>query len=303
MLKKFTLYTSIFIALLLLPIVIGFFLPSTPRASTSLLFAQIDKDKLLTSSTSPRLILIGGSNLSFGIKSKIIKDSLNVNPINTGISASLGLIYMLKHTQPFVKQNDVVIVIPEYEQFYGELAYGKEELLRMLLDVKTDDFSDLNSTQLMNISAHIPAYSFSKFKWNEYINPELSAIYSKNSFNEFGDAVAHYKLPSIKIKAINTIKEEFNSDVINELKLFQNDVKAKGAKLYISFPGTQQATFNILKPYVNEVEKALRKEQFSILGKPEDYVFNDSLIFNSAYHLTEKGAEKRTIQIIKNLKE
>lgn len=303
MLKKFTLNTSIFIVLLALPIIVGLFLPATPRATTSLFFAQIDKDSLLQNNSSPRLILIGGSNLSFGIKSSILKDSLQVNPINTGISASLGLIYMLKHTLPFVQKNDLVIVVPEYEQFYGDLAYGKEELLRMLLDVKTDDFSHLNSKQVISIGAYTPSYSFSKFKWTEYINPELSIVYSRSSFNEFGDAVAHYKLPSVKIKAINTIDDDFNSDIINELKLFQNDILAKGAKFYISFPGTQKSTFDILKPFVDEVENALRKEHFSVLGIPEDYVYNDSLIFNSAYHLTEKGAEKRTIQLLKNFKQ
>lgn len=89
--KKFLTSLIIFIFPLVLLIVVGLILPPTPRASTSHLFAKYHMDSLLRKVPSPRLILVGGSNISLSINSQIIKDSLRINPVNTGVSINVGL--------------------------------------------------------------------------------------------------------------------------------------------------------------------------------------------------------------------
>lgn len=98
--------------------ILGLFLPATPRASKSLLFGALKKDSRLKSTPSPRIIFIGGSNLSFGLNSQTIKDELNLNPINTAIHVNIGLNYMLSNTIQYVKRKDIIILVPEYEHFY-----------------------------------------------------------------------------------------------------------------------------------------------------------------------------------------
>jgi hypothetical protein len=93
--KNFLIKISLFSLLLLSVVIIGFVLPVTPRASKSLLYAKVKKDNLLKKTNNPRIIFVGGSNLSFGINSKVIKDSLKLNPINTAIHASIGLEKMI----------------------------------------------------------------------------------------------------------------------------------------------------------------------------------------------------------------
>jgi len=57
-------------------IIASLLLPSNKSFKKSLMFAQLDKNKLLKETLSPRIIFIGGSNISFGLDSKKIKDSL-----------------------------------------------------------------------------------------------------------------------------------------------------------------------------------------------------------------------------------
>ena len=64
--KKVILFTFPVIVFFL----IGIFLPTTPRASKSLLMAEQNKKALLKNTNSPRIIFVGGSNLSFGLNSK-----------------------------------------------------------------------------------------------------------------------------------------------------------------------------------------------------------------------------------------
>src|ERR1700730_2211300 len=111
-LKKVFFFTLIFVGI----VSIGLLLPATPRSSQSLLFGEIEKDSLLNNAPSPRIVFIGGSNLSFGINSQMIKDSLGLNPVNAAIHASIGLVYMLDHSLNYIRPGDVLVVSPEYQQ-------------------------------------------------------------------------------------------------------------------------------------------------------------------------------------------
>ena len=78
------------------------------------LAAVLEKDRLIRTTPSPKMILVGGSNLAFGIDSKMLQDSLGIRVVNMGLYAKLGLRYMLAQVRPYIKTGDVVIVVPEY---------------------------------------------------------------------------------------------------------------------------------------------------------------------------------------------
>ncbi|MGB5769619.1 MAG: hypothetical protein WBM32_07080, partial [Crocosphaera sp.] len=177
MLKVFVVKISVFLCIpIALTILVGAAFPPTPRSSTSLLFAKIEKDTLLKKSPSPRLILVGGSNLSFGINSQMIKDSLGLNPINTGIHASIGLKYMMDDVLDHIRAGDIVVIAPEYEQFYGKTAYGRNELLRIVFDIDRESLDSLDFQQWLKILPYFPRFSLSKLKPIEYFFQKSSNI-------------------------------------------------------------------------------------------------------------------------------
>ena len=145
--KKFLYRLLFFLTIIILPLAFGVFMPATPYASKSLIFGNLLKDSLMENVESPRIIFLGGSNLSFGLNSQLIKDSLKLNPINAGIHASIGLIYMLSNSLEFIKKGDIVVLVPEYQQFYGDAAFGSEgeELTRTIFDVNKSKFKLLYS--------------------------------------------------------------------------------------------------------------------------------------------------------------
>src|SRR3989304_2450804 len=127
MMKQFLKRILHFTFLLLLIFMVGMILPATPRVSESILFVKNDKDSLLANVDSPRIIFLGASNLLLGLNSQIIHDSLRLNPIN------------------YIKSGDIVVVSSDYSEFYGELAYGREELLWTVLDVSPSSIMKLRS--------------------------------------------------------------------------------------------------------------------------------------------------------------
>ena len=306
-LLKLLLFISIFISIFAFMFSVITLLPPTPRTSKSLLFAKTNKDSLLQNIPPPRIIFIGGSNLSFGLNSKMIKDSLSLNPINTGIHGNIGLIYMMDNTLPYIKSGDIVVVSPEYQQFYGTTAYGKAELLRTIIDVSPSTMSMLRIKQWANIIKYLPGFAITKFKPTEYFNLEESinfeerVVYSVNSFNEYGDVYTHWNLEKRNFSPDDSIDLEFNYSVINELSNFKNKLAEKGAVLFITFPGYQSASFENNRAQIMRIETELKEKGFVLLGTPDKYKIPESLMFNSTYHLSKKGVDYKTQLLIEDL--
>lgn len=294
--------------LLLVPgilIFITILLPPNKSFCKSLMYAQLDKDKLLVETTSPRIIFIGGSNLSFGLDSQKIKDSLCINPINIAVSAGIGLKFMLDNTSKYIRENDIIIISSEYQQFYSDFADGDLDLLSVITDVSPQSFKLLDYRQQLKLCKYLPEFSLSKYIG--FLTDEINTandsigIYDRLSFNSFGDAYIHWKLAKQKFP-IYDIKGEFNEDIVNSMIRFKDLVNSKQAKLFISFPCFEESSFEYSQIKIKKVENKLRENGFILISSPEEYKMPDCFMFNSAYHLNKAGVDYRTELLIKDIK-
>jgi hypothetical protein len=279
-------------------------LQPTPYASKSLLFAEIKKDSLLTHVVSPRIIFVGGSNLSFGLNSQIIKDSISINPINTAIHAGLGLKYMLDNSVRFIRRGDIVVLIPEYQLFYEEYNYGSEELLRMVVDVDKSKIRLLSLEQLFRCCCYSGNLLCSKFDKNEYLHVKESDVYSVNSYNQYGDVYTHRKLGKRAFSPyLRLDTNAYCPEVLSAIKDYNSKIHRKGAILFLSYPCYQDTSFYNSYDAIQKIEREYTKNDFIILGYPERYIMNDSLMFDTPYHPTGKGADYRTKLLISDIKD
>ena len=303
-LKKIVVFNFIIIAISICSIL----LPATPKASNSLLFASLDKDLLFKKNVTKRIIFIGGSNLSFGLNSQILKDSLKLNPINTAIHAGIGLNFMLDYYEPKINSGDIVVLVPEYTQYFGNYANGEEALLRLILDTKIKSGKIISYTQFRNIIQFFPKFVLSKYNPAEYFTEKSrdKPIYERNSFNSLGDAVAHWGQPTKPFSNEDITKSQINEDVFSKIVDFKNKIEKKDAKLVLSYPCYDSESFEINRKQIKMVRYALERRKLLVLGTPSMFCFNREFLFNSPYHLTKQGAEFRTlilIDLIKNKSE
>jgi hypothetical protein len=299
LLKSLSLSIPAFIVVLL-----ALHIPPGKTLQKRSIYAQLDKDSLLKNVPSPRIIFIGGSNLSFGLDSKKIQDLLGLNPINTSIHISLGLKYMLTNASQYIKENDIIVVSPEYEHFYGTFANGKIELLATVTDVSPESIHLLDLKQYVSLAPYIPKYIQSKLSGYLFpLPPDTTiGIYDRKAYNTFGDVTVHWKLPKMKVWPIEKIDGNLSTDILSELDNFRNIVTQKKAKLYFAFPCIQDLTFINCRDNIKEVENKLKESGYNILSTPERYAFPDSLMYNSPYHLTKSGVDIRTNLMIEDLK-
>lgn len=258
----------------------------------SYLEANIDKIELLKKTKSPRIVFVGGSNLAFGLDSTRISLAFSLPVVNMGLHAGLGLKFMLDEVKPYLKFGDIVVIIPEYEQFTGDLFYGDKTLIEV---------AALTHNKLPILSMPIMQLANNVLKLNEYIfnyspgrssNLNTDPIYARNSFNSFGDVTAHLFLPNEKYsrdyKAISTI---INKTAVQYLHNFIATNMARGITALIFYPCLERTYYYRNEVIIMEIEKALNANGIKALSTPQDFLYNDELFFNSNYHLNMQGRQ------------
>jgi len=277
------------------------FIPPTPKFSTSLLFSKLQKDSLLLNVEQPRLLLIGGSNLSFGINSEIIHQQMQLNPVNTGIHAGIGLVYMMDSSLEYVQPGDIVILVPEYNNYFGNFAYGGKELCSIILNIAPSDCFLYGRLEWISLLPYIVEHAKSKLDYTQYAAITEGGIYGADSFNEYGDAIAHRELESLDFEPFFSFEGNFNQSVVDEITNFRLNVEKKGAIFLISYPCYQRTSFENCSLQIQKVQIELEQNNFNILGTPERYMMPESMMFNTPYHLTGEGADYRTNLLIEDL--
>lgn len=262
----------------------------------------IDKHKRLEQFNNNRLLLVGGSNLAFSINSELIERELDKNVVNLGLQIGLGLEFIINEVMASIREGDIVLLSLEYE-LYDD--YWNPDL--DLIDYTQKIYPESKMFYIMTLKEKLSLYeerfrkSFQKAKYNVIDN----SIYNRNSFNKFGDAIGHLNQPRLNhLNFEGNIK--INSTKRSILLLRELNLKCRkvGAKLYISFPTYASSSYCKNKNVIIDLSKRLRLDlkDIDIINEPEHFVFNDSLFYDTAYHLNQIGREKRTKMLIDILK-
>ncbi len=289
------------------------------RASdNSYIAAILEKDQLIRNTPSPRLVLVGGSNLAFGIDSKVLEDSLHMPVVNMGLYAKLGLRYMLAQARPYVRKGDVIIVVPEYDQFYGDFANGDNTLNTALLYTPSDRVGDfIRSYSVIDVLVRprvenareslLRSASALIGREEKFFPPDTNPVYNRHSFNQYGDAISHLgkksmNPDSIFVKPLPPMKQ-FNARTLDDLNALDEKARTAGAHAYFIFPSYIDRSYTINVAAIDSLSGKLRAGMtMPVVGSPSDFVYPGRLFFDTRYHLNGEGRELRTQQLLKLLR-
>lgn len=298
---KIAVFASLVLVLYLLPIWI-----SVPLDESNMLNAYLDKKEAVKRIEVQKVLLVGGSNTAFGFDSKEIEEALERPVVNMGLHAGLGLNFIMKDALRDVSPGDVVILSPEYQQFKG-MFYGRVELLMLVNDVAPDAKEVMSQNDWWELRSDIPIYTGAWY-WRvlkqSIVGPQKASntSYSREAYNSYGDVVAHHgsKARGVPIRKLGGAP---NEDYIAEMAVFRDKVREKGATFLFAYPPYPKNSFEQSMPFINAFDSLLYKHLSpqEILGTAADNAFNDSLFFNSVYHLTQQGKYVRTQQLIEEV--
>lgn len=308
--KSVLLFTIVFVTLYI--VLLQY--PYIPPQNTYLLGAKIKHTRLDTVS-SPRIILIGGSNLAFGIESKTIQDSLGINIINMGLHGGYGTEYICNEIIYRLRKNDIVVFNFEYllhdgnteikhetQQLYPESRFFEEINLWRKVKNEYDYIISICTKNLIKIQQVIR-----KQIPNQDINtnPEdTNLVFRYSGFNQYGDLISHLNKPSVELQY--DIYQPDGVDYDKYISVFNDFAKkyeSKGAKTYFMFVTYPESVFQQHEKIIEKYyEKLKKKAEFPILNTPQSMVLPDSCFFDSYYHLNKIGRQKRTELMVKFLK-
>lgn len=247
--------------------------------------------------SSPRILFIGDSNLAFGIDSKSIQDSLNLNVQNAGLHGGIGFLYMIKEYEDLVKEGDVVVLVPVYDQYYN----GNGEYLTLPVALFYNEWHGvlkLSFDQWKVVLSGITQIMRQR-------NPRFDKIntYRASYFNEYGDEEKHWSLPSLdKIPKMTMPDADLNEKTLDYVFKTVEKWEKKGVKIYFAPPACTREFVNRYQKEIKSVSERLYIEGHPFIVSPEECSFDENFMYDGNYHLNKQGVDKYTHLMIDKLK-
>ncbi len=280
--------------------------PEYERIYTS---AMIDKVARLKSIEGPRIVLVGNSNLAFGIDSKAIEDTYGIPVVNMGMHGGFGNPFDEQVCRLDVHEGDIYVLA--HNTYSDDDMIPNPELVWMTIENHEDLRPLIRKKDILNMARALPRYAFkASVKWirekitgREVIVDGTEGFMSRAAFNEYGDDV--YPRPesiftftedSVPLPQIN----DLCVNRINELNAWLNE---QGAMLVIaSYPigdGEYTPEKAEYEAFQSELEERL---DCPVISDFTDYFYPYDLFYDSNLHLTDEGVRLRTQQLIEDLR-
>ena len=285
-------------------ILISLIVEPEKKISNDYIASMIDKHNRIEQLNCPKIIFAGGSNLAFGLNSEEIEKEFSIPVVNLGLHAGLGLGFIINELKHTIKSGDVVFLSIEYflpsEGDYrlqkATSCFYKEAEKYYPFDLREEISINIEETR-----SNIKSYKDNK-KSISNLKPEIQ-VYSREAFNKYGDVVAHLeKAPPDELndRGIMTYNYWYG---ISDLNDFYNYAKSQNVDVFFIYPNFPISEFQKNLLSINKLSIDLSKNlKIEILNKPSDFVFSDSLFFDTVYHLNKQGRELRTKKLIELLK-
>lgn len=262
----------------------------------------LDKHARLDQTPAPRLIFVGGSGIALGLDSALIEAQVHLPVVNMGVNAGFGLRYMLEEVKAEIRTGDTIVVVPEYEHFYGELLDGDQNLL-WALRVRPASIQYLSPAQVWHLLPEVPR--FMQLRVLEQLRWLPDPIYNRSAFNQYGDFVSHLRLP-VQTPALYDLAQSqaINPAAIQVLTQFAAEVQAKGATMVLIYPAVASTfwRYHNNAAMISQLHRQLTQQtKLMVLGQPTHYLLPATMFFDTVYHLSGAGRAARSSQIADQL--
>lgn len=305
--KSFIIKTSIFLLLLTgVYSVLTYFWGGLREDTNTYLMGMVLKHKRIDSIKRPKLIIAGGSNIAFGINSERIEKALDIPTVNLGLHAGLGPSFILKEAEKSVSSGDVLFLSLEYFFDNGNRKYALQNLAVKFYPPAAEYITEntyFNSIMSWDITKSNIQNDIRCFLNPGFRKSLVDSVYSKNSFNEYGDVVSHLNKKGVANISVKDPLRYKYWDTIEEINALYDAIKAKGVEAYYFFPAYAKSEYerntDVIKQLRDDIYRDLK---MPIACEPVDFVYSDSLFFDTIYHIGKEGREKRTTKMIELVK-
>ena len=295
---------------LLLPAMLLGYGLSLPSYYSQSYYAQLPEMlSKLESAQGKRIVIVGGSNVAFGVDTAELEATLNrygfdYTVCSFGLYAAVGTSAMLSLSEDFIREGDIVVLAIEPTRDTFSTYFGATAMLKCAED-HPEMLLHLNRQQRTAIVGNYLAYLQERADIRRSgILPQPEGAYAKAAFDENGDMRFHRAGNTMPLGYDTAVPIDLSGFVCEEAFAQQvNDYIAsaqqKGAQVVMSFsPMNRSAVVDASGETVYAFYLRLL-ETFCcpIISDPNDYIMDSGWFYDSNFHLNSAGMSLRTHQL------
>lgn len=284
-------------------LLIFIFVAVLPQYRYSFNAAIMDKTARAASIEEPKILLVGNSNLVFGIDSQMIEAELGMPVVNMGLHAGLGNVFLEQLARPYIKEGDIVVV--SFTEYADDDAIFDPTLAWVTIENHFSLWYTVRPKDVPDMLQAFPTY-FKKALtlWsNGDGNERNGEMYSRDAFNQYGDS--SYPRISTQLdwtgRTVNV--PPVNQTCIERLNRLNTYIESKGASMVIAaFPipcGPATPEEEEYRAFWRELAGGLN---CPVISDITDYFMDYQYFYDTQQHLTDEGTKIRTGQLVEDIK-
>lgn len=262
----------------------------------------VDKMERLKSIEDPKIVLLGNSNLAFGICSQMLEEEFGMPIVNMGLHGGLSNRFHENMAMSNVQEGDIYIVC--HTQYWDDDSIGDAVLTWTTIENHMELWELLQWKDIVPMMKAFPTY-FKKcldLHLNGDGNKDLGDCYSRSGFNKYGD------VSLLREESKYTFESEVwpfavNDVTVNRLNDLNQYIEKKGATLLIAGYPIGNGDLTVEPEKFIEAQADLEEGlDCEVISDYTDYLMDYKYFYDTEYHLTTEGAVLRTEQLITDIK-
>lgn len=265
--------------------------------------SMVDKVDRLMSLEGEKLVLLGNSNLAFGMNSVMVGEAFGMPTVNMGLHGGVGNAFNESVAKLNVEEGDIYVIF--HDNFSDNDTIKNPELAWITIENHYELWSLIRQKDVLPMLEAFPTYLHKCINmWGSQTgNAEETNAYRRSAFNEYGDNI--YPRPSSEGKLdfssvqINWISDEA-AERINALNAY---LTKRGATLVVAgYPIAECDTTPSREEYAAFLADLQEKLDCPVISDYNDYRMDTSYFYDSYLHMTDAGVTLRTNLFINDLR-
>lgn len=263
-----------------------------------------DKYRILKETNEPKIVLVGGSNLAFGLNQQMLEEATGKKVVSLGLHGGFGQLFPSELAKENINPGDIVLLAYEYT-WLEDIGFDHlgTDLVMTGIDHNIDMYKHVPLRKWKSFVGYL--FTFAKTK-NSYVPAE--GIYSRAAFDEkTGQMVAPRPDPMSYDQAVfgtvDITQIQISPKSVDYLIEYKEYLEKKGASVYfVSVPIIEDGLVGDKENL--RLVKQYEQEQIGVpyISDPVEYVFPASLMSDALYHCNSEGENVRTKMLIEDLK-
>ena len=286
--------------------------------------ASVLKHHRLAEQVTQKIVLVGGSNLAFGIDSTMIQRATGCPVVNMGMNGYLGVRYMLEEVKPYLKPSDIVVLAFEWDNFFKSIDGTAADLLAV---VKSNQvaFFYLSLKQKFWVITATPAMAQEKVmrmiaetitllktrvtgRKDEIQNDEdylfWDVVLTLRGTSPEGDVVSHLGVdwPYRRKDGQIPMGMPVEPKMISLMRDFATEMTKRDVSVMVSYTPIMRRFYDRHQSDLSEAHKLITATPpLSAPSPPSAFVFDEPYFFDTVYHMSGEGRTLRTQKLIDDL--